>query len=302
MVKNECDIIELFLKINFRVAENIFIIDHKSNDGTTQLIQEFQRNNSNLHLIEWPENEFRQAAAISYVAQHVAKLNIVDYIIPLDADEFISSPNHLSVVENLNNSISNTDFGLIPWHTFCPISDDYFNVKAPLYELFRKRKNDPKPYFKVVIGNEFARDCLVAEGNHFAFHEKFKSPPIHLNLSIQHVPIRSTTQIIQKSLFGSYALAQKPNRLSNEGFHWDLMADEIREKNYRLDFLDIHNFSLNYSVDPGTIFDTSLDLDGPRIGFNTDDIIFKDFAYPNIVRAYDFLTLNLIKQLKLLKK
>lgn len=302
MIKNECDIIELFLKINFRVADHIFIIDHQSNDGTTQLIEEFQRNNNKLHLIQWTETTFRQAAAVSYISQEVAKLNIVDFILPLDADEFITSVTDLSLIETLESSISSTGYGLIPWHTYCPISDNFFNVQAPLFELFRKRRFDPKPYFKAIMGNEFAKEGLLAEGNHFAFNEKLNSKPIQLNLSIQHVPIRSIPQIIQKSLFGSYALSQKPNRLSNEGFHWDVMADAVREKNYQLDFEDIQKFSLNYSVDPGTLFDTSLDLDCPRIGIDSDEIIFKDFAQPNIVRAYDFLTLNLIKQVKSINK
>jgi hypothetical protein len=302
MIKNECDIIELFLKINFRIADYIYIIDHQSNDGTTQLIQEFQRENPNLHIIDWADNEFRQAAAISYVAQHIAKLEIVDYILPLDADEFISFSDNLYVLDYLENSLSKNDFGIIPWHTYCPINDDFFKAKAPLNEIFRKRLNDPIPHFKVILGNEFAKNCLLAEGNHFAYNDNIKSLPVGLNLSIQHVPIRSTEQIIQKSLFGSYALSQKKNRFSNEGYHWDLMSDEIREKNYKLSFEDINKFSLYYAVERGTVFDTSLDLDGPKIGLDSDEIILKDFAHPNIVRAYDFLTLNLIKKIKSLNQ
>jgi hypothetical protein len=302
MVKNECDIIELFLKINSRIADYIFIIDHQSNDGTTQLIQEFKRNNENLHIIEWNDNEFKQAAAISVVVQYVAKLEIVDYIIPLDADEFITSREKLSLFDYLKEYLDKNNFGLVPWHTYCPINDGYFNSKAPLNEIFRKRLIDPNPYFKVILGNEFAKNGVVAEGNHFAYHETIKSTPVELNLSIQHVPVRSTEQIIQKSLFGSYALSQKKNRFLNEGYHWDIMSDTIRKKNYKLNFEEINKFSLYYAVEPGIKFDTSLDFDAPKIGLDSDEIIFKDFARPNIIRAYDFLTLSFISKIKSLNQ
>ena len=38
MVKNECDIIELFVRINSRVFDFIHILDHGSNDGTADIL------------------------------------------------------------------------------------------------------------------------------------------------------------------------------------------------------------------------------------------------------------------------
>lgn len=44
MVRNECDIIELFLKINLRHLDFILVIDHNSDDGTTEILEYFCKN------------------------------------------------------------------------------------------------------------------------------------------------------------------------------------------------------------------------------------------------------------------
>ncbi len=46
MVKNESDIIELFLRINIRSFNQILLVDHRSNDGTAEIIQEVQKKNT----------------------------------------------------------------------------------------------------------------------------------------------------------------------------------------------------------------------------------------------------------------
>ncbi len=38
MIKDECDIIELFVRINSRSVDHIFVIDHDSKDGTQEIL------------------------------------------------------------------------------------------------------------------------------------------------------------------------------------------------------------------------------------------------------------------------
>ena len=40
IVKNEADIIELFVKINSRICDHMYIVDGSSDDGTFEMLKE----------------------------------------------------------------------------------------------------------------------------------------------------------------------------------------------------------------------------------------------------------------------
>jgi len=288
MIKNESDIIELFVRINIRQVDVIYIIDHQSTDGTAAIIERLKLEFPQLHSITWEDAQFQQAVAITSVVRHIANLNIVDYIIPLDADEFLAPTNKgTTVKEAIENAIDSTKIGLGAWATYCPINDCYFDTPAPLYNNFRRRKIEPLQYFKVVIGNEFAKDCIVSEGNHTAINNKYQTPAIRLPIEIQHVPIRSPAQIIKKSLFGSYALALKANRIPGEGNHWDEIAKKIRANNYSISVDEIKKLAARYATPENLVFDEEPNIDGTHIGTKTDNIVHQDLARVNLIEHFD---------------
>jgi len=287
MVKNECDIVELFIKINSRLFDCIYILDHLSDDSTAEIVKKFQALGYPINYILWPDNTFNQAMAITSVVRQVANMDIFDYIIPLDADEFLASENLSSPKELVGSLISKTDIGLIPWKTYCPVSDAFFNLTAPLYENFRMRKVEPQQYYKVILGNEFAKNCSVSEGNHIARSEKFVTNPVILPLILQHVPVRSREQIIRKSILGSYSLALKKNRTQGEGFHWDLMAKQIRDNNYEISQEEIFELALHYATSDNKSSVNEILSDAPRIGTEADSIEFMNLALINPLKSFD---------------
>lgn len=296
MIKNECDIIELFLRINIREVDSIFLIDHNSTDATPiivdLLIKEYPTISYTLH----DNPSFLQAAVMTNAVRQIADLNLFDYIIPLDADEFIASKNQNQSIRNiLKNHIDKDQIGLIPWATYCPINDHYFKSKAPLYEDFRKRKKEFNQFYKVAIGNEFAKNCFIAEGNHFATNQKYTSPTSILPIYIQHTPIRSAEQIIRKTVLGSHTMALKHTRSNNEGLHWDLMAKKIRQQNYILSFEELQEMSFAYATNEGDNYERSIDEDFLRIGTPNDEIKYKSYATPNIIQSLDLFIKKLIQ-------
>ncbi len=292
MAKNECDIIELFIKINLRTVDAIYIIDNNSDDGTAEIVKKIQSLNYPVSYTLVTDCAFNQSKYITSAVQEVANNNIYDIIIPLDADEFLYSQT-VSPREITQSLMSTNQFGLIPWKTYCPISDDYFNRIAPLYENFSMREAESPQYYKVIIGNEFAKNCQIDEGNHFARNKDFLSAPVMLPLILQHIPVRSKEQIIRKSILGSYALALKKNRLCGEGFHWDLMAKKIRDNDYDIKQKDIFDIALNYSVPESRLIIKEISTNGPKIGNETDTIEFKNLACINLIKSFDLFISNL---------
>jgi hypothetical protein len=292
MVRNESDIIELFLKINSRSFDEFFILDHLSSDTTPVIINELQKTGLKINYIKLTDGAYIQSEYTTAAVRKIAMLNQFDYIFPIDADEFVSFDNSNSLYEIIANSIDVNEAAAVPWVTYCPISADYFNRRAPLYENFRKRRVEPEQYHKVILGNEYAKTCTISQGNHSASNGNIpacgrnghtKILPIELN----HVPVRSAEQIIRKAIVGSYAVALKKNRAPRESFHWDLLAREVREKNYQLNCDDLLEIAMQYSVSPEYMMSDNTLVDIGRIGLEDDVLEHPDLARIDLLKTFD---------------
>jgi hypothetical protein len=297
MVKNESDVIELFLKINLRSVDKIFVIDHRSEDGTFEIAKEMQKIYPQIELFFNVNKEFNQSQVITEAVRRIASQNIFDYLIPLDADEFICETYPIDFREILSSSVGDKEAVLIPWETYCPTSLDYFNSDSPLYNCFKKRSSEPNQFYKVILGNEFAKECVVSEGNHTAFSEKYQQPnKVFLNIKLKHVPVRSSEQLVRKALMGSYALALKVGRKSDEGYHWDEIASIVRSNGYKLGLEQLSNIALHYAAPKDAVVE--IDHNTVGIGSKEDKILFSKLAKPSLIRDYDLLVLGLLDRLK----
>jgi len=290
MVRNECDIIELFVKINSRIFDAIYILDHMSSDGTEEIIKVLQTSGYPVKYSQLNTSQFNQDQVITNLVRQVANLDLYDYVMPIDADEFLL----LEDKDSIENMVSKNAYGLIPWRTFCPISDKYFDVEAPLYDLFKMRDVEPNQFFKVFIGNEYAKNCSVSFGSHQAMSDRFIFEPKVMPVFLAHIPIRSSVQMVNKAILGSHAFRLTPRRAAGQGFHWDLMAKFIRQKDFKIEYDDMAMIALRYAISEDSLAQTPrFMLDGPRIGFSTDTIEMKNLAKINSLKSFDSFMLNM---------
>lgn len=285
MVKNECDIIELFIKINLRTFDHLYIVDHDSSDGTSIILDRMKKAGHPITIIQLKSIQQSQAETITRVVRDIANTDEYDYIVPLDADEFLT-PGESWRWELLDETLANRSYGLIPWKTFVPVSADFFGVTAPLHSNFRMRSCEPAQYHKVIVPNNIAKSCSIDPGNHALSNATLKPSAVEVPLELLHVPVRSSCQIIQKAILGSHTLSIKRDRIEGEGFHWDVMAKEIRAKNYRLSDDDLLQFALEYAV--GSSADrVAVGDHSHRVGLPTDVIEHIDQARIDPIAAFD---------------
>jgi hypothetical protein len=298
MIRNECDILELFIKINARVFDAFYILDHHSSDHTADIIKKLQDKGYPIIYKLLPDREFNQAEITTNEVRELANKNIFDYIFPIDGDEFLFCDSIYSPKVLLNSLLPKDRFGMIPWRTYCPISADYLNLAAPLYQNFRMRKNEPKQYYKVILGNEFAKTCLLTSGNHDVKNRKGTSEAIFLPLILQHIPIRSVDQLVRKVILGSNIRALRTNRKAGESYHYDLMAKRVREQNYQVCYDDLFDVAINYATSSEINIINQLVEDGPRVGTESDVIEFKNLASIELLKSFDMFALDLIKKVR----
>lgn len=297
MVKNECDIIELFIKINSRFFDKIFILDHFSTDATAEIIISMKEKGFPVIYVSLDDYIFNQSEITSKYCREIASINAFDLVMPIDADEFFCTSD-CSAKEGIKDLLSDSGLGLIPWKTYCPIFDTYYSAHAPLFNNFRQRLREPVPYHKVILNNEYAKNCNISMGNHLSTNPFYigKSPLI-LPFDLYHAPIRSSEQIIRKTLLGSHQLGLKKNRKPGEAFHWDFIANHIRNNGYHLSDTELMNLSLNYGSN-NLDNNNSIDFNSIRIGEDVDSIEFTKLSQINIIESLDRELLSLIKKIR----
>jgi glycosyltransferase involved in cell wall biosynthesis len=293
MVKDECDIIELFVKINSRSVNHIFVLDHDSKDGTLQILLRLKAQGYPLSLFRHDSSDFHQAVMLSHLARQVSATNEYDFIIPLDADEFIYTPSG-NFGQIIAEQVPKDGSGLIPWVTYVPTGGVYYASNAPLYEVFRKRSKEPEQFYKAIIPNELAKNCMIAEGNHFVSVNGQWVPGTIVSALLQHVPVRSVDQITAKSLIGSRRLSIKVGRGINETVHWDHMAEKIRRSNYQLAQSDMMSMAISYAGDMSQdVGMSAVDESAPRIGNADDTITYSDLSRINLLQKFDLFAASL---------
>lgn len=275
MVKNECDIIEFFVRINARAVDHLYIVDHNSQDTTAAILSLLVKEGLPVTIQQENQIDHNQAEILTRHIKAIADLNEYDFILPLDADEFIYC-NDLHFGSQLNSEIPDGHCGQIRWATYAPIDEADPHAEASPYNLFRMRSVEPEQFHKTIIPNEIAKICKLSEGNHYCTYNNQVIAAKTVSAILQHAPIRSAGQIINKALLGSHRLSIKTGRHPNEGFHWDQLAEFVRSKNYELSERDLNWLARRYTLDLTKDDPATPDIDhaAPRIGRSEDKQLY----------------------------
>jgi len=287
VVKDECDIIELFVKINSRMVDHLYVVDHNSRDKTLEILMCLKDGGYPLTMFRNDAADFRQSLILSSLLREVARSGAYDFIVPLDADEFIYCEQG-RLADAIEASIPKATCGQMAWASYVPSAGDYYGSAAPLYDVFRRRSAEHKPVHKVVIPKEFALTCLIAEGNHYVTIDGQRPPMVTVSPVLQHLPVRSLDQLLAKVLINSQRLLIKEGRGKRESQHWVDMAEKIRRAGYRLSHAEMVEIAWRYGIEPdqeaGVL---SVDEAAPRVGLPTDRIELRELSHINLTKRMD---------------
>lgn len=284
MIKNECDIIELFFRVNSRYVDHFLVIDNGSSDSTVEIVGLLIKEGFPITLIREGGVGFLQEKLINRTLEEIKSMGGFDWAILLDADEFMLGER--SDFESDLRQLPEAAYGKLTWKTFVPMTGNYASCANPLWELFRQREFEPNEYVKAVVPMSLVGQGRVSAGNHVFFKSNGKRfPAYEVGSGLAHVPIRSSSQIISKALLGSAALAQKKSRLPGEGFHWDELAGSARLHKYHFDSDKLKNLALSYAVS-GVECPVGV-IDDVHIGVEADVIRYPELIEVNLVARLD---------------
>jgi len=203
VIKNEADILETFVRHNLGFVDALAILDNASSDRSRDILVRLMREGLPLIVIDDPDPAHRQSEKLTGLAMTVAGYFDPDWVIPLDADEFIRPMEQKSLTELLAD-LPEGSVGQMGWVTYAPTPDDDPSAANVLERITHHRIAEKPQYYKVIIPRSIlgAGEFIIDFGNHAVRHRNGSYPYPHYvlrDLALAHVPIRSSEQILAKA-------------------------------------------------------------------------------------------------------
>ena len=169
-----------------------------------------------------------------------------DYIMPIDADEFINSSSRKGFEEELKN-ISLENGILIPWQTYIPTKSDQSSEINPLIRINKRRVQEEPQRYKVIVSKNFHRGQEF--GSHGLVSEKLLGigyVKLQKNF-LSHFPVRSKLQIKKKVSLGFYACLATPNFNQRYSHQWRSLYDTFKANHFNDEKIDLEEISNLYA-------------------------------------------------------
>lgn len=222
MIKNEADIIELFVRNNLQYLSEMYIVDHQSNDRTVEILRSLKNEGFPIRIFSYNSYGLDQAAVFSTMLNKIKDSGVADYVMFTDSDELIYSPSK-EAFQNEIAQMGETSMDIL--------SNDYVvkDTDAGLYafphDKMRYMSAVPLPMGKCIVNLKlYTNESLsVDEGGHSYFVNGGRvSLPKLPRALLSHFRYRTHEQLISKIVLGSlsYMIRNISMQYGFIGYHW----------------------------------------------------------------------------------
>lgn len=226
MVKNEEDVIEAFVRHNLQLLDALFVADNGSTDETRDILVKLEQEGLPVVVFDDPIAPYAQSEKMTRFLRGISAAVFPDFIVPLDADEFIRCESRERFLEQLER-IPAGGVGHLPWVTYVVTPADLGRESNDPLRLMTHRRREERPRWDKVIvrlDRRYAPSLVLTQGNHDALRSNGAAlPSVALEgVSLAHFPVRSAGQLATKAIVGWMAcLARDRNaRQSNVCLQW----------------------------------------------------------------------------------
>lgn len=218
MVKDEEDIIEVFARYTLKYAYKMVVIDNGCSDATIPILENLISEGKPIELYSEADCYYDQERIENKYLKKVAEEESFDFIIPLDADEFLYPENgDFSILDNL----SDNQLILIDWLTYCLDKDK--TIVNPIKDISLVRRGE-KPYTKIIVPKKIiTKDFNLEMGHHDAVTEFGKVTESRIKMA--HFPVRSKEQIRHKMFMAKIGQLMSENESVSAGHIMPILHD-----------------------------------------------------------------------------
>lgn len=232
-VKNEADIIEAFVRHSTCHLDKLIIIDHASTDRTAALLASLIDEGLPLEVHHSDVFESQGDALTRLMRRAFLELG-ADWVVPLDADEFVEVADGTTLRESRRHGEKETLE--LHWENFMYVPEASDGTDPLSRMLWRSsiRSELPKVVIPRTVGVD--PDVVVYEGSHFiARRGKIVRGRSADGMTLCHFPIRSLEQYRLKVIVGTLRYIVNPSRDGQIwGWHYRdaynlILADRLDE-------------------------------------------------------------------------
>ncbi len=229
-VLNEDDIIEAFVRHHATHVDEMLFLDNGSTDRTIEILKALHDEGFPLKLFRNYAVSFDEIAINSWGYQAASQVLGADWVVFLDADEFIATPDSVPLLTLLPEDERAVS---VPLVNYGQVGGENMDEPVVPWRL-RWHKSAPTRVFKVMARARIP-NLLVGAGNHGVFVKALEVPAPSLpGASLAHYPRRTGWQAMQKWAAGRLkALASgAPGEFYSE--HYVSPFETLRDKPWEL--------------------------------------------------------------------
>lgn len=218
----EDDIVQAFTEHTLRFADSLIAVS--TVEGPTRaFLHQLEQTEAPVRVVDHRPAYHDQHEILSALVPDAS--DSTDWILPLDADEFVAGD-----IRSALSMADGTRIHALAWKTYVPTTDD--DVYEPhILRRIRHRRSEETPQFtKVVIPAAIARSGVsITQGNHAIVDAagNRQEGDILRDVFLAHFPVRSSAQMQSKIDRSWPAVARNPARLSTEATHWKTLHERF---------------------------------------------------------------------------
>jgi hypothetical protein len=226
VVKNECDIIEPFVRYNLRLLDGLLVMDHASSDATRAILARLADEGLPLAVLDGGGPGQEQAQRVNQLLRQVRAARQPRAVLALDGDEFILAADRTA----LSAALAALPGGVawLPWTTYMPTVADDPAEPDPVRRIRHRRVREPKQFYKVALLPPALADhrIRIGDGNHTALDAAGRELPwgVPDGVALAHFPVRLRDQIRAKVAIGSMAVTIGRHHGPGHGEFWKELA------------------------------------------------------------------------------
>jgi hypothetical protein len=222
MVASESDIIESFARHTLGFVDHLHIQFHNSYDSSQEIVERLIGDGCSISFERGSDPVFRRQLLGDRLVRQAANGGHFDFILPLDADEFIVADSR-SVLEAELAEMPPVSALTVNWLSYVPTEYDDPADPNPITRI-RHRLRSPHVIHKAFFAASMLSqgDIYLSDGNHHLLSKTGREIPHRLSqrIFLAHFPVRSAQQLASKIAIGWAARVLSPDFTDNQSRHW----------------------------------------------------------------------------------